>query len=54
MPSSEEFFQTRQIFPGILTDGKKIERCMAEKGPLFGRFVIFQTSPKSRALFSDS
>ena len=56
MPNSEEFFcQTRQIFAGILTDGKKIERCMAEKGPLFGRVDIFQTNPNvANAPFSNS
>jgi len=46
MPNRKEYFcQTRQKFADILTDGKEIQRCMAEKGLLFGRVGSFQTCP---------
>ena len=47
MPKGERFFrQSRRIFAGGLTPGKKMQRRVAEKDPSFGRFDIFQTWPK--------
>ena len=47
MPKSERFFrQSRRIFAGGLTPGKKIQRRVAEKDLPLGRFDIFQTWPK--------
>jgi hypothetical protein len=46
MPKSERFFrQSRRIFAGGLTPGKKIQRRVAEKDLPLGRFDIFQTWP---------
>ena len=50
MPKGERFFrQSRQIFAGGLTPGKRMQRRVAEKDPSFGRFGIFQTRPKYRS-----
>ena len=47
MPKGERFFrQSRRIFAGGLTPGKKIQRRVAEKDLPLGRFDIFQTWPK--------
>ena len=49
MPKGERFFrQSRRIFAGGLTPGKKIQRRVAEKDPPLGRFDIFQTWPSLR------
>jgi hypothetical protein len=49
MPKGERFFhQSRRIFAGGLTPGKKIQRRVAEKDPPLGRFDIFQTWPNIR------
>ena len=46
MPNGERFFrQSRRIFAGGLTPGKKMQRRVAEKDPSFGRVDIFQTWP---------